>query len=129
MPLSEDEQRILTEIEQHLYASDPALARQVGSTTVYTSALRGIRFGILGIVAGLALSIILLQTSVIASFAVGFGLMLVSAWHLQRNVRHLGRTGLEQVSASLHITSLRDYLNHAGERARDRLRGTSDDDE
>ena len=34
MPLSEDEQRILTEIEQRLYESDPRLARDVRSTTV-----------------------------------------------------------------------------------------------
>ena len=46
VPLSEDEERILTEIEQHLYASDPGLARQVGSTTVYTESLRGVRMGI-----------------------------------------------------------------------------------
>ena len=29
MPLSEDEQRILSEIEQQLYQSDPALARDI----------------------------------------------------------------------------------------------------
>ena len=40
VPLSEDEQRILSEIEQQLYESDPALAREVGSTTVYTAAFR-----------------------------------------------------------------------------------------
>lgn len=128
VPLSEDEQRILTEIEQHLYASDPALARQVGSTTVYTAALRGARLGILGLVAGLGLALVLLPVHFVASFVVGFGLMMFSAWHLQRNLRRLGRTGFEQVSAALHVTSLRDYLNQAGERARDRLRGPNDDE-
>lgn len=45
MPLSEDEQRILTEIEQQLYASDPDLAHQVGSTTVYSQGFRKLRWG------------------------------------------------------------------------------------
>lgn len=36
MPLSEDEQRILTEIEQQLYATDPQLAHQVASATPYS---------------------------------------------------------------------------------------------
>lgn len=129
MPLSEDEKRILTEIEQHLSASDPGLVRQVSSTTVYTSPLRGVRLGILGVVAGLVLSIVLLQTNVVLSFALGFGLMLVSAWHLQQNLRRLGRTGFEQVGAALHITSVREYLNQAGKRARDRIAGGEHDDE
>ena len=42
MPLSEDEQRILQEIEQQLYASDPELAREVSSTTVYRHAGRNL---------------------------------------------------------------------------------------
>ena len=129
VPLSEDEQRILTEIEQHLYASDPGLARQVGSTTVYTAALRGVRLGIVGLVGGLVLAIVLLQLNFVASFVVGFGLMLVSAWHLQRSLRRLGRTGLDQVGSALHVNGLRDYLNNAGERARDMLRGGRDDEE
>ena len=34
MPLSEDEQRILSEIEQQLYESDPALAREVAKKKI-----------------------------------------------------------------------------------------------
>ena len=36
MPLSEDEERILLEIEENLYESDPDLASEVSETTVYT---------------------------------------------------------------------------------------------
>ena len=50
MPLSEDEQRILGEIEANLRASDPDLARQVGSTNVYTESLRRLKWGIAGFV-------------------------------------------------------------------------------
>ena len=35
MPLSEDEQRILQEIERNFYDSDPAFAREVSTTTLY----------------------------------------------------------------------------------------------
>jgi len=122
VPLSEHEQRILTEIEQHLYASDPDLARQVGSTTVYSEALRGVRWGIAGVVIGLIASIALLSVHPLLSFFVGFGLMLVSAWHLERNVRRLGRSGLEQSAQASRVSGLRDMFNNASERARDRLR-------
>ena len=36
MPLSDDEQRILSQIEQQLHETDPALAKEVATTTVYT---------------------------------------------------------------------------------------------
>jgi hypothetical protein len=126
VPLSEDEQRILTEIEQHLYASDPGLARQVGSTTVYSAGLRGVRWSIAGLVVGLVALVALLQVDVFLSFVVGFGLMLVSAWQLERNVRGLGRTGLEQVTRSVRGRSLRGYFANASERARERMRREDD---
>ncbi len=122
MPLSEDEERILTEIEQHLYASDPGLARHVGSTTVYTEALRGVRWSLFGVVVGLALTVALLNVNFLLSFFVGFGPMLLSAWFLERNLRRLGKTGLEQATKSLRANALRDYLGNASERARDRFK-------
>ena len=126
MPLSEDEQRILHEIESQLYASDPALAKQVRSTTVYTAARRGVIVGILGVIGGLVVAIALLPVHVFLSFAVGFGLMFLSAWHLERNLRRLGRAGLQQVTRSVHASGLRDYFNNASERARERMRRDDD---
>lgn len=128
MPLSEDEERILTEIEQHLYASDPGLARQVGSTTVYTESLRGVRLGVVGMFLGLVLAIVLLPVSFWLSFFVGFGVMLVSAWHFQRNVRRLGKAGLEQATKSLKVVSFRDYIANASDRARERFRHDDEDE-
>jgi hypothetical protein len=43
VPLSEDEQRILSEIEEQLYESDPALAREVSQTTIYSHAFRNLK--------------------------------------------------------------------------------------
>jgi len=54
VPLSEDEQRILHEIEQQFYATDPAFAREVGTTTLYRHAFRNLKLAGAGFMAGLA---------------------------------------------------------------------------
>ena len=52
MPLSEEEQRILQEIEANLTATDPGLVQQVSETTLYRHAARAIKWAVLGFVAG-----------------------------------------------------------------------------
>lgn len=126
MPLSEDEARILHEIENQLYASDPGLAKQVRSTTVYTAARRGVALGVLGVIVGLAIAIELLHIHVFLSFVVGFGIMFLSAWYLERNLRKLGRVSLQQVTQSVQASGLREYFNSASERARERMRRDDD---
>ena len=54
MPLSEDEQRILREIEENLSATDPKLVQQVSDTTLYRHSARVIKWAVVGFVAGLA---------------------------------------------------------------------------
>lgn len=126
MPLSEDEQRILTEIEHQLRASDPDLARQVGETTVYSAPLRRTRLAVAGLVVGLVLTIVLLlAVGPLPAFLVGFGIMFASAFHLERNIRHLGRMGLHQLAATMRSTGVRDMFGVAPNRT-DRA---ADDDE
>ena len=43
VPLSDEEARILREIEQQLYESDPDLARHVSTTTVYSEPVNRLR--------------------------------------------------------------------------------------
>ena len=43
MPLSDDEQRILSEIEANLYETDPSLAEEVRDTTVFKHGFRNMR--------------------------------------------------------------------------------------
>ena len=100
MPLSEDEQRILSEIESHLYESDPELAREVAETTVYTHAFRNIKWAALGLLAGVVLMVWLLSTSFLLSFG-GFLVMLLSLLFLERNARRVGKAGLGQVTESM----------------------------
>jgi hypothetical protein len=121
VPLSEDEQRILHEIEQKLTESDPALAREVGSTTVYTHAFRNLKWatvlfvvGVIGMIAGLGAHFLL-------AFA-GFLVMLVAALLFEHNARKLGRAGLQQMTHSMRSSGLRDYLGSTSQRMRERFR-------
>jgi hypothetical protein len=121
VPLSEDEQRILSEIEQQLYKSDPALAREVSETTIYRHAFRNMKWAALGFVIGVVLMIVLLSTSYLLSFA-GFLLMLVSLLYFEHNARRLGRAGLEHVTQTMRGDGLRDVMGGAGERMRERFK-------
>ena len=120
MPLSEDEQRILSEIESHLYESDPELAREVAETTVYTHAFRNIKWAALGLLLGVVIMIWMLSTSYLLSFG-GFLVMLGSLLFLERNARRVGKAGLGQVTQSMKGGGLRNMVGGAGARMRERL--------
>jgi|TARA_B100001079_G_scaffold90305_1_gene77541 hypothetical protein len=125
VPLSKDEERILSEIEQQLYESDPRLAREVSETTIYTDALHRLKWSIFGFVGGVALMIVTLSTSYLLAF-VGFLGMLGSALVLERSIRRLGKAGLEQGRRSQKTASIRDALGSTRQKMRERFeRGES----
>ena len=113
MPLSEDEQRILNQIEAQLYESDPALARQVGSTTLYSVAFRQLRWAVAALLIGVVALVLLLRVHVLLAFG-GFLIMLAAGLVIDRSVRKLGRAGLQHVAGSVRAGSLRSYLGTAG---------------
>jgi len=121
VPLSEDEQRILSEIEAKLYESDPALAHDIADTTIYTHAYRNLKWGLLGFVVGLVMLILMLSVTFYLS-CVGFGIMLFSALTIERNARRMGKAGLEQITQSMRAAGLRDYFGNTGDRMRDRFK-------
>jgi|TARA_B100000929_G_scaffold285854_1_gene270082 hypothetical protein len=125
VPLSKDEERILSEIEQQLYESDPRLAREVSETTIYTDALHRLKWSIFGFVGGVALMVVTLSTSYLLAF-VGFLGMLGSALVLERSIRRLGKAGLEQGRRSQKTASIRDALGSTRQKMRERFeRGES----
>jgi hypothetical protein len=126
MPLSEDEQRILGEIEANLRASDPDLARQVGSTTIYSDSLRKLKWGVIAFVAALIASVLLLTVSYLFAFG-GFVAMVGAAVIVEANARRLGKAGLNEAAQAIKGGNVRDYLNNASSKARDRLRRDQDD--
>jgi hypothetical protein len=125
VPLSEDEERILQEIAQRFYEDDPTFAREVSETTLYRHTIRRMKWSIVGLVLGAVFLVASLSISYQLSFA-GFLLMLVCALVFERNLRKLGRAGLDQLSRSVRAHGLRDALGGAGRRVRDRF--TRDDD-
>lgn len=128
MPLSEHEQRILQEIEARLSESDPALAREVGSTTLYTHALRNIKWAALGFLGGMVLMVASLSTHWAIAF-VGFLAMLGSALTVERNARKMGRAGWQQLSGQGRSDTggVRNILGSTGQKMRERFQRNTEE--
>ena len=120
MPLSEDEERILSEIEEQLYETDPGLAREVAETTVYTYSLRHLKWSVLGFLVGLAAMVLSLSTSYVFAFG-GFLVMMASGFALERSARHLGRTSLQQAAQSNRGSTLKNTLGDTRAKMRERF--------
>jgi hypothetical protein len=121
VPLSEDEQRILHEIEQQFYESDPAFAREVGKTTLYRHAGRNLKWAAAGFFCGFLLLIVAFASSLLLGFA-GFLVMLASAIVFERNLRKMGRAGWQQVTGNMKAHNLGESLGDAGRRLRKRFK-------
>ena len=122
MPLSEDEQRILKEIEANLSVTDPKLVQQVSDTTLYRHATRMIKWAVAGFVAGLVI-LLTTFTSVLALGVVGFLIMLFCLLVIERNVRKLGRHGFQTLTGGWRASGgLRGIFGDQGRAWRDRFR-------
>jgi len=120
VPLSEDEQRILQEIEANLSATDPKLVQQVSDTTLYRHAARMIKWSILGFVGGLVV-LLFTFTQVLMLGVLGFLIMLFCLLVIERNVRKIGRAGLESLTSGSRTGSVKGMFGNAGQRWRDRM--------
>jgi hypothetical protein len=87
VPLSDHEQRLLDEIEQALYAEDPKFAAAVRSARTRSRTRRSIVLGVLGVVAGLALVLVGLLTTVIVLSVVGFVLLVGAGGFIAQTLR------------------------------------------
>lgn len=121
MPLSDEEQRILREIEANLTATDPALAQQVSETTLYRHATRTIKWAVLGFLVGLAI-MLLTFTSATAVAVGGFLVMLVSLLVIERNLRKIGKAGLDSLTGSFHSGAFKNVFGSSDRPWRDRFR-------
>jgi hypothetical protein len=122
MPLSDEEQKILREIEAQLNATDPGLVEQVSRTTLYRHSTRVIRWAALGLLGGLVL-LVFGYTSSIWAGAIGFGIMLVCALVIERHVRKLGKAGINNLTGGWRAQGgLRGMFGERGRQWRDRFR-------
>lgn len=124
MPLSEEEQRILQEMEQKLYADDRGLANQFAHRRGGQRAGRSCRWAALSFLAGFVLLLLSFRTSVALASA-GFVVMLFSALFFERNLRQLDgpffgsfsralrRRGLGGEISDLH-RRIRQHFKHQG---------------
>jgi len=97
VPLSEDEQRILQEIERNFYDSDPAFAREVSTKTLYRHAGRNLKWAAVGFALGLMVLVLGFTRSVLLGF-LGFLIMVGCAFLFYLNAAKMGRAGLQSVS-------------------------------
>ena len=109
VPLSEDEERILSEIEDLLTETDPDLVREVTETTLYTQPLRSMKLAVAVFAVGVLVMVTTLSTSYLLAF-VGFLVMLGSAMILERNARQVGRTGLRAAAGSGRASGVPDAV-------------------
>ncbi len=100
MPLSEEEQRILQEIEKTFYDHDPAFADRVRSETVYRHTGRNIKWAVVAFVVGLVFTVATFAASVLLGL-VGFAVMLGSAVYFEENIRKMGRAGWQDISSNV----------------------------
>lgn len=63
MPLSEEEQRILRQIEEQFHAEDPKFAREVSRVTSPSQASRNLKLAVCGVLAGLVLMVAFLAVA------------------------------------------------------------------
>ena len=121
MPLSEDEQRILHEIERRFYESDPAFANQVSQTTLYRHAGRNCKWAAVGFLGGLVLLLWgFAQTLWLG--AAGFAVMLFCALVIDRNLRKMGRAGWQQMTESIRARNMGDLFGDTRKRLRERFK-------
>ena len=93
----------------------------MGETTLYTHTVRRMKWSGLGFVLGVAFLVAALSTSYLLAFG-GFLLMLGCALYFERNLRKLGKAGLEQITSSMRAAGLRDALGGAKGKMRDRFK-------
>lgn len=97
--LSDDEQRILRQIEQELQ-NDSRFAQAVSPSGLYSHSVRTVRRAIVGLVACLALMVVLMKVHFLAAFAAFVGMLVLLAV-IERNARAMGKAGMKDVAGAL----------------------------
>jgi sulfite exporter TauE/SafE len=121
LPLSEEEQRVLNEMEQTLYRHDPAFAARVKSESVYRYAGRVIRWSVVGFILGLVIMILWFTTSIVVGL-IGVAIMFASLVLFSTNLRRVGKAGWQDITHSLRNERIGNPANEARDWFRSRFR-------
>lgn len=120
MPLSEDEQRILHEMEQKLYEHDRGFAERVRASGPRGSARRSVRWSVLLFIAGLAILLFSFRSSLLLG-TFGFLVMVFSTLLFERSARQAYGARTEPVSSGHRVRALPEELVLIGRRLRSRF--------
>jgi hypothetical protein len=120
VPLSEDEERILNEIEQGFYKRDPESAKRIGGTTLPRYLARNCRWAFLGFLGGLIILVVSFASSWVLG-VVGFVVMTATAIVFVQNLRRMGRHRWQQLTTNLNQRSLSDRYGETTRRLRRHL--------
>jgi Protein of unknown function (DUF3040) len=120
VPLSEDEQRILQEIEQRFYAHDPDSARRFSSTTLTKYLARNCKWAAVTFLVGFVVLVVSFATSLFLGLF-GFVIMLTGAVFFIKNLRRMGQHGWQQLGQSLRNRHVGENIEDAKRRLRRRL--------
>ena len=116
MPLSEEEQQILAQIEASLLASDPDLARHVGSGAASRDMKRRLRLAFVGFIVAIFASVLLLSVNFVLAFCAflaAFGALV----YVQADIRALSKARISQARNDLRAgmkDSMRDINDRRG---------------
>ncbi|MCU1492991.1 MAG: hypothetical protein JWO62_755 [Acidimicrobiaceae bacterium] len=121
MPLSEEEQRILQEMEQKLYENDRAFVDRVRTEGPRSAAGRSMRWSVAVFVAGLAILLLAFRTSLLVG-TFGFLVMLFGTLIFERSARQAygGQTG-DGAAGHAKPRALGEELSIIGKRFRSRF--------
>jgi len=118
VPLSEEEQRILHEMEQKLYENDRAFVDRVRTEGPRAAAGRAMRWSIATFIAGFAILLLAFRTSLVVG-TFGFLVMLFASLIFERSVRQV--VGHSDASAAPSRAAAGD-LGAIGRRLRSKIR-------
>ncbi len=117
MPLSEEEQRILHEMEQKLYEHDPSFVDRVATRGRGSHAGRACRWAAVSFVAGFVLLIVSFRSSLVLATC-GFSVMLFSALLFERNLRQIDGPVLGLLSRTLRGRGIGEEISDLRSRIR-----------
>lgn len=121
MPLSDEEQRILQDIERSFYETDPRFADAVGFAAPYRHAGRNCMLAASAFVACLVLLLASFMFLPVLAFVAFLG-MVASAFVFVRNVRRIGAVGVRDAAESARARTLASSIEEAKSRWRDQFR-------
>lgn len=107
MPLSENEQRLLEQMERALYAEDPKFASAMRGSRRRSGVARRLTIGALGLVLGLVLLLVGVIQGLVILGALGFILMLAGTVYAVSGPRKSGPKGVVTATGGVQATRAR----------------------